>query len=184
MSDDVFPDVRWGSDRNLLRKPATAFASTTFGSWLIRSAVPLDRRLLHRSHGRFTVLGPIGAPTVLLTTTGRKSGQPRTSPLLYIRDNGRFVVVGSNFGQSTHPAWTANLSGRPQRHCDLGQHDCSSRRNPRRRLGIRGSLHRIRQHGLGIRRLPPENRPHLANVRAHTPVSRGSITPPAGRIPR
>ncbi len=120
MSDDVFPDVRWGSDSSLLRKPAIAFSSTRFGSWLIRSAAPLDRKLLQRSHGRFTILGPIGAPTVLLTTTGRKSGQPRTNPLLYIRDNGRLVVVGSNFGHSTHPAWTANLLADPNGTVTLG----------------------------------------------------------------
>ena len=102
MSDDVFPDVRWGSDNSLLRKPAIAFASTTFGSWFLRSAAPLDRRLLQRSNGRFTILGPIGAPTVLLTTTGRKSGQPRTSPLLYIRDNGRLIVVEEQL-RPVHP---------------------------------------------------------------------------------
>jgi deazaflavin-dependent oxidoreductase (nitroreductase family) len=83
-------------------------------------AAPLDRKLLQRSLGRFTILGPIGAPTVLLTTTGRKSGQPRTNPLLYIRDNGRLVVVGSNFGHSTHPAWTANLLAVPNGTVTLG----------------------------------------------------------------
>jgi deazaflavin-dependent oxidoreductase (nitroreductase family) len=109
MPADPFPDVRWGSQSSRLRRPAAAFASTKAGSWLIRTATPLDRRVLIRSRGRFTLLGPIGAPTLLLTTTGAKTGQPRTSPLLYWREGASLHVVGSNFGQAHHPAWTGNL---------------------------------------------------------------------------
>lgn len=75
--------------------------------------MPLDRWLLLRSDGRRTVLGPIGAPMMLLETTGRKSGQPRISPLLFARDGGSIIVVGSNFGQQHHPAWTGNLLAKP-----------------------------------------------------------------------
>jgi deazaflavin-dependent oxidoreductase (nitroreductase family) len=75
--------------------------------------MPLDRRILIRSNGRKTVLGPIGAPVMLLETIGRKSGQPRTSPLLFARDGDSIVVVGSNFGQAHHPAWTGNLIAHP-----------------------------------------------------------------------
>ncbi|MFD4292136.1 nitroreductase/quinone reductase family protein [Rhodococcus sp. NPDC058505] len=114
MSDSSFPDVRWGSESSILRGPATAFGSTRFGSWMIRSLAGVDRTLLERSRGRFTVLGPIGLPTVLLNSTGRKSGLRRTSPLLYLRDGDRLVVVGSNFGQAHHPAWTGNLLADPQ----------------------------------------------------------------------
>jgi hypothetical protein len=45
-----------------------------------------------------------GGPVLLLTTTGRRSGEERTVPLLYMRDGESFVVVGSNGGTSTHPA--------------------------------------------------------------------------------
>lgn len=108
-----FPDVRWGSENSRLRGPAIRFASTGVGSWLIRSMTPLDRRLLLRTGGRYTALGPIGAPTVLLETTGAKTGQARVSPLLYARDGERLIVVGTNFGQAAHPAWTANLIKQP-----------------------------------------------------------------------
>jgi deazaflavin-dependent oxidoreductase (nitroreductase family) len=108
-----FPDVRWGKEREWLRGPVTAFSSSKPGSWLIRTLTPLDRRILLRSKGRRTLLGPIGAPTLLLTTTGRKSGLPRTTPLLYTRDGDALVVVGSNFGQAHHPAWTGNLLAQP-----------------------------------------------------------------------
>jgi deazaflavin-dependent oxidoreductase (nitroreductase family) len=76
--------------------------------------MPLDRRLLVRSNGRFTLLGPVGAPVLLLETTGRKSGQTRVSPLLFARDGDSIVVVGSNFGQQHHPAWTGNLLAKPE----------------------------------------------------------------------
>lgn len=55
-----------------------------------------------------------GGPVLLLTTAGRKSGQQRTVPLLYIRDGESFVVVGSNGGTATHPAWWLNLKARPE----------------------------------------------------------------------
>ena len=123
MTTDPFPDVRWGSDGSRLRKPAAAFAATKPGSWLLRTATPLDRKLLLRSKGRFTLLGPIGAPTLLLTTTGAKSGLPRTSPLLYLREHGRLYVVGSNFGQARHPAWSGNLLAHPEATVSIGGTD-------------------------------------------------------------
>jgi len=107
------PDVRWGSSEGVLARLATRFASTRLGSWTVRTAMPLDRKVLIRSNGRRTLLGPIGAPTLLLETTGRKSGQPRVSPLLFARDGGDVIVVGSNFGQAHHPAWTGNLLASP-----------------------------------------------------------------------
>lgn len=75
--------------------------------------MPLDRKVLIRTNGRRTLLGPIGAPTMLLETIGRKSGQPRLSPLLFARDGDSVIVVGSNFGQEQHPAWTGNLIAQP-----------------------------------------------------------------------
>lgn len=110
---DGFPDVRWGTLGGPLSTAATAFAATTLGSFVIRNLASTDRRLLERSRGRFTVLGPIGAPLLILATTGRKSGHAYRTPLLYLRDEDRLVVVGSNFGRQTHPGWTANLLAEP-----------------------------------------------------------------------
>jgi len=56
-----------------------------------------------------------GLNVLLLTTTGRKSGKQRTTPLGYFRDEeGSYVIIGSNAGFSTHPAWFHNLMGKPQ----------------------------------------------------------------------
>ncbi|MCW2787519.1 MAG: uncharacterized protein JWP74_4036 [Marmoricola sp.] len=107
------PDELWGSRDGVLSRILSAYASTKPGSWSVRKLMPLDRRILLRTQGRRTVLGPIGAPTMLLETTGRKSGQTRVSPLLFARDRGSVIVVGSNFGQQHHPAWTGNLLANP-----------------------------------------------------------------------
>ncbi|HTU38031.1 MAG TPA: nitroreductase/quinone reductase family protein [Acidimicrobiales bacterium] len=74
---------------------------------------PFDRYVIQRSHGRYTALGPLGAPIMLLTTTGAVSGQPRTTPLLFARDGDAILVAGSNFGQAHHPAWSKNLIVHP-----------------------------------------------------------------------
>lgn len=107
------PDELWGNRDSMLARVAVKFASTKMGSWTVRTLMPLDRRLMVRSQGKRTVLGPVGAPTMLLETTGRKSGQTRVSPLLFARDGGTVIVVGSNFGQEHHPAWTGNLMASP-----------------------------------------------------------------------
>jgi deazaflavin-dependent oxidoreductase (nitroreductase family) len=108
------PDEIWGSRTSLLSRGAVKFASTRVGSWTVRSLMPLDRRILVSTEGRRTVLGPIGAPTMLLETIGRKSGATRVSPLLFARDGDTVIVVGSNFGQEHHPAWTGNLLANPE----------------------------------------------------------------------
>jgi deazaflavin-dependent oxidoreductase (nitroreductase family) len=118
-----FPEARWGSDDTVLARAGRAFAGTKAGSWTIRNLMPLDRRIMIRTKGRFTALGPIGAPTMMLETTGRKSGAQRLSPLLFARDGDAIIVVGSNFGQDHHPAWTSNLMARPQATVKIGGKD-------------------------------------------------------------
>lgn len=55
-----------------------------------------------------------GTQTLLLTTTGRKSGEPRIAPLIYARDGDSFVVVASKGGADEPPAWYVNLSADPE----------------------------------------------------------------------
>ena len=74
-----------------------------------------------RAHQGLITTGPMaGASLVLLTTTGAKTGQPRTSPLAYTRDGARYVVVASNSGQPTHPAWLANVESDPRVTVEVG----------------------------------------------------------------
>ena len=61
-----------------------------------------------------------GRPILLLSTTGRKSGRPRTTPLQYLEDGENMVVVASNGGNSWHPAWWLNLERNPQAEVQVG----------------------------------------------------------------
>lgn len=120
MTEEGFPDARWGSPSSPLRGAVDVFAATPLGSRCIRALVPLDRRLLNATKGRYTVLGPLGLQVLMLTTVGRKSGRRRQSPLIYTRDGDRLYLFGSNFGQSAHPAWTSNLLANPDAWVTMG----------------------------------------------------------------
>ncbi len=78
--------------------PIIRFVSKIDG-WVMRHT---KLRLLARS-----------APALLLTTIGRKSGQPRTTPVLYLRDGTDIVVVASKAGLPNHPLWYLNLEANP-----------------------------------------------------------------------
>ena len=61
-----------------------------------------------------------GAPLLLLTTTGAKSGQPRVSPVVYTRDGDRWVIIASKGGAPTHPDWYHNLRANPKIDVEVG----------------------------------------------------------------
>lgn len=69
-------------------------------------------RIFQLSSGRLG--GRFGqGPVLLITTTGRRSGQQRTTPVLYVLDGTRYVVIGSNTGSDSPPAWALNLLANP-----------------------------------------------------------------------
>jgi deazaflavin-dependent oxidoreductase (nitroreductase family) len=61
-----------------------------------------------------------GTSTLLLTTTGRRSGRPRETPLIYGTDGERYAVVASNGGSDEPPAWYRNLSEEPAVELQVG----------------------------------------------------------------
>jgi deazaflavin-dependent oxidoreductase (nitroreductase family) len=61
-----------------------------------------------------------GFPILALRTTGAKSGEPRLSPLVYVRDGDDVMLIGTNFGQPKHPGWTANLLAHPDAAVEIG----------------------------------------------------------------
>jgi deazaflavin-dependent oxidoreductase (nitroreductase family) len=75
--------------------------------------VPPVDRAVHRLTGGRIILSRLMLPCVILTTTGRKSGQLRESPLATVPLDGDLYVVGSNFGKPHHPAWSWNLLSEP-----------------------------------------------------------------------
>lgn len=85
-----------------------------------RAYVPLDTALGKLTRGRFVALSGRSLPSLLLTTTGRRTGQARTVPLLYAPDGDAFVVIGSNWGQRHQPAWSGNLLATPEATVTVG----------------------------------------------------------------
>jgi hypothetical protein len=76
---------------------AEAFARTKAGGWFaINVANPIDRRLLRWTRGRVGLF--MGQPVGLLETVGARSGQPRTTPLLYLERDRRIVLIASKAG--------------------------------------------------------------------------------------
>ena len=101
-------------DSRLGRVVQRAAQRSSFSPVALKVAPFLDKAISKVSGGRFTLTSLI-VPTVVLTTTGAKSGQPRTTPLACMPDgDGVFYVVGSNFGTEKHPAWTGNLIATPK----------------------------------------------------------------------
>lgn len=90
-------------------------ASSRPGAWMFqRTLYPFDKLLFRVSNGRVTVPGLLaGLPVIMLTTTGAKSGEPRTMPLLGIPIDDDLVVIGSNYGQERTPGWVYNLEADP-----------------------------------------------------------------------
>lgn len=84
--------------------------------WVGKLNVPLYRLTRGRVGGRVG-----GGPVLLLTTTGRKSGQPRTAPVLYLADGDRFVVINTNAGNTKTPAWSLNLRANPEAEVEVGE---------------------------------------------------------------
>ena len=90
-----------------------AFLRTGVGRWLAKNIAPkVDPWLLRATGGRLGM--GLMLPSALLTTTGAKTGQPRTNPVFYFHDGRDVIVIASNYGNDKHPAWYYNLSANPR----------------------------------------------------------------------
>jgi deazaflavin-dependent oxidoreductase (nitroreductase family) len=87
-----------------------------------RVHVALYRASGGRIGGRFKA-----APVLLLTTTGRKTGKRRTTPLLYAEDAGRYVIIASVGGAPKHPGWYLNLGGNADATIQVGSREFAVR---------------------------------------------------------
>jgi len=94
--------------------------SHSLGATGLRLVGKLNAPVYRLSGGR--IGGRVGrAPVLLLTTTGRRSGQPRTAPVLYLADGDRFVVINTNAGNAKTPAWSLNLRANPAAEVEVGR---------------------------------------------------------------
>jgi deazaflavin-dependent oxidoreductase (nitroreductase family) len=104
------------AEANPVQRAVRRVGSTRPGAWLfVRAARHADARVHALTKGRHTLSSLIsGIPTVQLTTTGARSGRPRTTTLLGLPTEDGVAVIASNFGQRRHPAWFHNLQANPE----------------------------------------------------------------------
>lgn len=119
MPADGLPHVDPLVSANLAtRSMRRAFDLKPVGRVLIRFAADLDPVLHAWTRGRFGQLVPM--PFASMTTTGAKSGLPRTSAVLYFNDGDDVILIASNYGGTRHPAWYYNLKAHPEAHLQRG----------------------------------------------------------------
>ena len=99
---------------NAVSKPAprglNSPQTNTIIKWMSRAQTWVYKKTNGRIGGTFLQ----GAPVALLTTTGRKTGEPRISPLLYLREGNRIVLIASKGGAAANPMWYLNLKANPK----------------------------------------------------------------------
>ena len=85
-----------------------------------RAANAVNSSLYRASGGR--LMGKVrGMPVLLITVAGRKTGTARTNPVLYLEDDGRYVVTGSGAGSAAEPQWFKNLRSTHEAEIEIGR---------------------------------------------------------------
>jgi F420H(2)-dependent quinone reductase len=98
----------------------------TLRRWLIRGLSKTHLVVYRLSRGRF-LSRVAGMPVLLLTTTGRRSGKARTTPLTFFRDKADLVVIASNGGADEPPDWSLNLRQNSRAVVKIGTHELTVR---------------------------------------------------------
>lgn len=100
---------------NAVQRNLRRFAASGPGSWVFARVLHrIDRPVYRLTRGRHTFSSLLsGAPVVMLTTTGARSGREHTVPVLGLPTPDGIAVIASNFGQRHHPAWYHNLRANP-----------------------------------------------------------------------
>ena len=101
---------------NRFQRLLQVVASTRGGAWVLSRVLPPADSLVQRASGSRHTLPSllVGLPVVDLTTTGRKSGQRRTTHLIAVPHRDTLALIGTNFGQPATPAWVHNLEAEPR----------------------------------------------------------------------
>jgi deazaflavin-dependent oxidoreductase (nitroreductase family) len=113
-----------GSFQSSMWNPYNAFlraaGQTRAFAFVMRCILPpVDAHFEHRKH-TVASLGT-GLPVLYLTTTGRRTGEPRTAPLLYAEGHGAdLLLAATNWGQRHHPGWSSNLDAHPDVSVTVG----------------------------------------------------------------
>ena len=108
---------RWQAP-NPVQRAVARVAATSGGSWLLHKVLyRVDRPLSRWSGGRITLPSLLtGMQVLMLTTTGARTGLPRTMPIAAIPFGEELIAMGTNFAQPRTPAWAINLAASPRAH--------------------------------------------------------------------
>ena len=169
---------------SLLRKPFSALTklgqpprpgTLAFKAW--NRFTGLNNVVYRLSGGR--ILGSYdGNPVLLLHHVGRRSGEPRVTPLLYLPDGDELVIVASMGGTPKHPAWFHNLKAGPDTEIEVGRERRAVRARVADAGGARAPVAAARRALPRVRRLPGAGR---ARDPRRDPRSAGVRFSPAGR---
>jgi deazaflavin-dependent oxidoreductase (nitroreductase family) len=97
-----------------MAKPPPRWLNKPYAEFVIKWMSRINAFLYRRSRGDGLGGKAQNIPVALLTTTGRKTGQPRVSPLYFVLDGARVVFVASKLGAADHPMWYLNLKANPR----------------------------------------------------------------------
>ncbi len=113
----------------LLTPLAVRIGSQPWMPKLLRQITWTDTNLQRVTRGRLSILDVAGLPNLMLTVKGRKSGVPRTTPLLCVPWQGGWLIAGSHFGGPKAPVWTFNLRAAETAEVDYNRrhHVCTWR---------------------------------------------------------
>ena len=99
-------------------RPWTPFEEK-MGSAVVKAMSVANTWIFRATGGKYGAKFMHGAPVLLLTTKGRKTGEPRVAPLIYLRDGDRLVIVASKGGMAKNPLWYGNLIANPNVEVEL-----------------------------------------------------------------
>jgi len=117
MAELTYRQYQW--QRVMQHIPASTIGATVFSKFLHY----VDPPLMRISKDRLSIPSILtGLPVVILTSTGAKSGQARTKPVIGIPDGDNVVLIASNWGQGRNPAWYYNLRANPVAELEFGGH--------------------------------------------------------------
>jgi deazaflavin-dependent oxidoreductase (nitroreductase family) len=97
----------------LLTPVAVRIGAISWMPTLLPQIVSVDKALQRATGGRLTVLDVAGLPNLMLTVVGRKSGIPRSNPLLCVPYGDTILIAGSYFGGPQEPLWVKNVEANP-----------------------------------------------------------------------
>jgi deazaflavin-dependent oxidoreductase (nitroreductase family) len=90
----------------------------------------INRQVIEKFRAGEEIEGMHRDRLVLLTTTGARTGQPHTTPMMFHRDGGRLLVIASNAGAAAHPDWYRNLVREPAVTVEVGDETYAARAVP------------------------------------------------------